>query len=108
MPPSTFGFASTMGRYFRTASINVAIRDSSSSCFLLSSLELIDTQVYEPEIQALLGTAAGLPYADDAHPGGSQPPEPASLPCLFPGLGVGFGIWGVGVGVWGMEFGVGV
>jgi hypothetical protein len=32
--------------------------DPSSSSFLLSSLELIDTKSYEPSIQALLGTAA--------------------------------------------------
>jgi len=33
---------------------------SSSSSLLLSSLELSDTQVYEPEIRALLGTASHL------------------------------------------------
>ena len=31
---------------------------SSSSSLLLSSLELSDTQVYEPSIRALLGTAS--------------------------------------------------
>ena len=31
---------------------------SSSSALLLSSLELSDTQVYEPEMRALLGTAS--------------------------------------------------
>ena len=31
---------------------------SSSSSLLLSSLELSDTQVYEPQLRALLGTAA--------------------------------------------------
>ena len=33
---------------------------SSSSSLLLSSLELSDTQVYEPSIRALLGTASHL------------------------------------------------
>jgi len=32
--------------------------DASSSSLLLSSLELSDTQVYEPYIRALLGTAS--------------------------------------------------
>ena len=34
------------------------LTSSSSSSLLLSSLELSDTQVYEPEIRALLGTAS--------------------------------------------------
>ena len=34
------------------------LTDSSSSSLLLSSLELSDTQVYEPYTRALLGTAS--------------------------------------------------
>jgi len=44
--------------------VNTALREeaclhaSSSSSLLLSRLELSDTKVYEPQIRALLGTAA--------------------------------------------------
>jgi len=41
-------------------SIDVLVRRPSSSSLLLSSLELSDTKVYEPEIRARLGTAANF------------------------------------------------
>ena len=47
--------------YLAIVLFDMEIHDrSSSSSLLLSSLELSDTKVYEPEIRALLGTAAYL------------------------------------------------
>jgi len=61
---------------------------SSSSALLLSSLELSDTQVYEPEIRALLGTAShfcegGQPVVELVHElrGGLALHPPQVVPC---------------------------
>ena len=49
----------TLTNLFGGDSVN-NLQYSSSSPLLLSSLELIDTKVYEPEVRALLGTASQL------------------------------------------------
>jgi len=71
-----------------------------TSCsLLLSSLELSDTKVYEPEIRALLGTGShfwfwGLPHVHSAH----------GMEVETWSRGLGFRVWGLGFGVWGLGF----